>query len=117
MTVDLDAIRDNVAELHAGRPGAGHGRRQGRRLRPRAGPRRPGALDGGATWLGVAQLAEALELRDAGVTAPVLTWLFVPGATSAGAIDADIDVTVGGPWTLDAVVAAAREPDGPPASS
>ncbi len=43
------------------------------------------------------------------VTAPVLTWLFPPGADVAGAIDADVEVTVGSPWTLDAVVAAARE--------
>ena len=67
------------------------------------------ALDGGASWLGVAQLAEALELRKAGVTAPLLTWLFPPGADVGGAIDADIEVTVGSGWTLDAVVAAARE--------
>ena len=67
------------------------------------------ALDGGASWLGVAQLAEALELRKAGVTAPLLTWLFPPGADVGGAIDADIEVTVGSGWTLDAVAAAARE--------
>ena len=68
-SVDLDAIRANVAALRApGRSGAqvmavvkadayGHG------LVPSA----RAALAGGATWLGVAQLAEALALRAAGV--------------------------------------------------
>ena len=78
--VDLDAIAANVAALGA-RAGAagvmavvkadgyGHG------LVPAA----RAALAGGAAWLGVAQLAEALALRAAGVTAPVLAWLTVPG--------------------------------------
>jgi alanine racemase len=110
VSIDLDAIRDNVAELRrrsgsaqvmavVKADGYGHG------LVPTA----RAALDGGATWLGVAQLAEALALRAAGVTAPLLTWLFVPGADVGGAIDADIEVTVGSAWTLDAVLAAARE--------
>ena len=110
VSVDLDAIRDNVAEL-CRRAGSaqvmavvkadayGHG----------LVPASRAALDGGATWLGVAQLNEALELRAAGVTAPLLTWLFVPGADVGAAIDADIDVTIGSAWTLDAVLAAARE--------
>ncbi|MGL4174615.1 MAG: alanine racemase, partial [Dermatophilaceae bacterium] len=66
------------------------------------------ALAGGATWLGVAQLAEALELRAAGVTAPLLTWIFAPGADVDGAVAADVDVTVGSRWSLTAVVDAAR---------
>ena len=110
VSIDLDAIRDNVAELRrrsgsaqvmavVKADGYGHG------LVPTA----RAALDGGATWLGVAQLAEALALRAAGITAPLLTWLFVPGADVGGAIDADIEVTVGSAWTLDAVIAAARE--------
>jgi len=57
----------------------------------------------------VAQLAEAIELRRAGVTAPLLSWLFPPGGDVGGAIDADIEVTIGSEWTLDAVTAAARE--------
>jgi alanine racemase len=110
VTVDLDAIRDNVAEL-VRRAGSASvmavvkGDAYGHGLVPSA----RAALEGGATWLGVAQLTEALELRAAGVTAPLLTWLFVPGADVAGAIDADIEVTVGSGWTLDAVVAAAHE--------
>ncbi len=109
VSIDLDAIRDNVAEL-CRRSGSaevmavvkadayGHG------LVPSA----RAALRGGAAWLGVAQLTEALELRAAGVEAPLLTWLFVPGADVGAAIDAGIDVTAGALWSLDAVVAAAR---------
>ena len=33
------------------------------------------AVAAGATWLGVAQFAEAFALRDAGFTTPLLTWL------------------------------------------
>ena len=84
VSVDLDAIRDNVAEL-CRRAGSaqvmavvkadayGHG----------LVPASRAALDGGATWLGVAQLNEALELRAAGVTAPLLTWSSSRVRTSA----------------------------------
>ena len=44
------------------------------------------ALAGGATWLGVAQLDEALALRAAGVGGRLLSWLHVPGDAFAGAI-------------------------------
>lgn len=66
------------------------------------------ALRGGADWLGIAQLNEALELRRAGIDAPLLTWLYVPGADVAGALAANIDVTVSAPWQLAAAEAAAR---------
>jgi alanine racemase len=110
VTIDLDAIRDNVAELVRRAAPAQvmavvKGDAYGHGLVPAA----RAALAGGASWLGVAQLEEALRLRAAGVTAPLLTWLFVPGADVAGAVDADIDVTVGSGWSLEAVVAAARE--------
>ena len=110
VSIDLDAIRDNVAELVRRAAPAqvlavvkadayGHGLVDSARA----------ALAGGASWLGVAQLGEALRLRQAGVTAPLLTWLFPPGADIAGATDADIEVTVGSSWSLDAVLLAARE--------
>ena len=71
VSVDLDAIRDNVAEL-VRRAGSAQvmavvkGDAYGHGLVPSA----RAALAGGATWLGVAQLDEALELRGAGVDAP-----------------------------------------------
>ncbi|MFC5996289.1 alanine racemase [Pseudonocardia hispaniensis] len=92
-TVDLDAIRENVAALR-GRAGAaelmavvkadgyGHG------LVPAAGA----ALDGGATSLGVSVLAEAFALRAAGVTVPVFAWLAAPGADFRRAIAEHVDV-------------------------
>ena len=107
--IDLEAIRDNTAELkrRAGSAevmavvkadGYGHG----------ALPAARAALAGGATWLGVAQLDEALALRAAGIDAPLLTWLYVPGADFARALRAGIDVTVSSTWALDAVLAAAE---------
>lgn len=108
--IDLDAITDNVREL-AHRAGAadvmavvkadayGHG----------IVPAALAAQRGGAGWLGVAQLAEALELRAAGVRGRILTWIYPPGGDVGGALDADIDVTVGSLWSLEAVLAAARE--------
>ena len=107
--VDLDAIRHNMRVLagHAGSAESmaivkadayGHG------LLPVA----QAALDGGATWLGTAQLTEALALRSAGITAPILSWLYAPGAPLDRAVAADIDVSVAAPWALAEVVAAAR---------
>jgi alanine racemase len=110
VTVDLDAICDNVRELARRAPNAevmavvkadayGHG----------IVPSARAAVAGGATWLGVAQLSEALELRSAGVSTRLLTWLYAPGADVGAAIDADIDISVSAPWALDAIVAAARQ--------
>ena len=109
ITVDLDAIRHNAdvlkrragdAELMAVVKGDayGHG------LIPVAGA----ALDGGATWLGVAQLREALQLREAGVTAPVLSWLHAPGTDFDAAVAADVQVAVPHVWEIDEVAEAAR---------
>jgi len=108
-TVDLEAIRRNVEVLgqHAGSAavmavvkadGYGHG------LVPSA----RAAVAGGASWLGVAQLGEALTLRDSGVHGRVLSWLHVPGTDFAAAIAADIDLSVSALWSLAEVADAAR---------
>jgi alanine racemase len=107
--VDLDAIRGNVEVLreHAGSAavmavvkadGYGHG------LTPSA----VAAVSGGASWLGVAQLSEAMALRHSGIAVPVLSWLHVPGSDFAGAIAADIDLSVSALWSLAEVADAAR---------
>jgi len=107
--IDLAAVRSNVAVLSARAgsaavmavvkaDGYGHG------LVPMA----RAALAGGATWLGVAQLDEAMTLRAAGIEAPVLTWLYAPGAPLGAALEAGIDLAVASPWALDEVLAAAR---------
>lgn len=108
--VDLAAVRHNVAVLAAMAPtaavmavvkadGYGHGAvRVGR-----------AALGAGATWLGVTTLDEALELRAGGITAPVLSWLHVPGDDFAAAIRAGVDLSVAGGGRLDEMLAAANE--------
>jgi alanine racemase len=108
--VDLAAIRANVETLAARAPSAqvmavvkadgyGHG------LVPSA----RAALAGGASWLGAAQIPEALALRAAGLKARILTWLYAPGAPLAEVVAADVDVSVSAPWALDEVVAGARQ--------
>lgn len=108
--IDLAAIRANVETLAARAPSAqvmavvkadgyGHG------LVPSA----RAALAGGATWLGAAQVPEALALRAAGLDARILTWLYAPGAPLADAVAADVDVSVSAPWALDELVAGARQ--------
>ena len=109
--IDLAAIRDNVATLRAGTSAElmavvkadayGHG------LLPCA----RAALEGGATWLGTAIVGEALALRAAGITVPLLSWLWTPDErdTVGHAIEAGIDLSVSGRWQLDVVGQLARE--------
>ena len=105
--VDLSAIRANVAFLKgkAGvdllavvkADGYGHG------LIPVA----KAALEGGATWLGVALLEEAITLRATGITAPILAWLVPPGSDFKSAVDHDIDIAVSSIKALDEIGAVA----------
>lgn len=107
--VDLGAIGDNIGILRERAGGAevmamvkaeayGHGLVEAARA----------ALAGGASWLGVAKLAEALRLRDAGLTARTLVTLGVPGEPYEEAVARDIDLTVGAVWLLDEIVQAAE---------
>lgn len=66
-------------------------------------------LAAGATWLGVTRVAEALELRRAGVDAPALAWLFDP-ARSAEAVAARVDLAVSSPGDLAVVARSAGTP-------
>jgi alanine racemase len=66
------------------------------------------ALAGGATWLGVAHVHEALALRAAGIEADVLAWILTPGTDLVPAVRERIDVSVAAVWALEMVVAAAR---------
>ena len=105
--IDLSAIRANVALLK-GKAGVDllavvkadsycHG------LIPVA----KAALEGGATWLGVALLEEAITLRAAGITAPILAWLVPPGSDFKSAVDNDIDIAVSSIKALEEVGAVA----------
>ncbi|MBW8487431.1 alanine racemase [Actinomadura parmotrematis] len=108
--VDLDAIAHNIALLRERAGGAavmamvkaeayGHG------LAPAA----RAALAGGATWLGVAKVAEALRLRAEGVAGvPILVCIGVPGEPYGELIAQDVDVTAGSAVLLAEVAAAAR---------
>lgn len=64
------------------------------------------ALVGGAQWLGVALLSEAIEIRKAGIAAPLLAWLTPPGADFEGAIKNDIDLSVSSLQQLREIYAA-----------
>ncbi|MET7418530.1 alanine racemase [Dactylosporangium sp. NPDC005555] len=60
-------------------------------------------LAAGATWLGVTSIAEARRLRDAGITAPVLAWLYGTGDDFAWAVRHDVDLSVSTPQHLEAM--------------
>ncbi len=91
--IDLDALRGNVEVLRARTgtaqvmvvvkaDGYGHG------MLPSA----HAAVAGGATWLGVAFVEEALALRADGLTVPVLAWLHTPLDDLLPAVVADVDL-------------------------
>lgn len=107
--IDLAAIRHNVQHLKAlAAPAAlmvvvkadayGHGAVQVARA----------ALEAGADFLGVAHVTEALELRDAGITTPVLAWLHTVDTDFAAAIERDIALGVSG-WELEQISQVASE--------
>ena len=104
--VDLGAIQRNVETLRRAvgvatmvivkADGYGHGAVQSARA----------AVAGGTDWLGVVDIVEALELRAAGIDAPVLTWLHDPAEDFSAAIAADIDIGVSYLDQLESVAAA-----------
>jgi alanine racemase len=107
--IDLGAVQDNVAALreHVGGPqvmavvkadGYGHG------MIPAAFA----ALAGGADWLGVVHVHEALALRQAGIAARVLCLLGVPGAAHEDAVREDVDLSVATTAMVDQVAHAAK---------
>ena len=108
--VDLAAVESNVRVLREHAPtaqllavvkadGYGHG------LLPCA----RAAQRGGATWLGTAQLGEAVTLRDSGVEGRLLSWLHVPGTRLRRARSPATSTSPSRQrWALDEVAAAAR---------
>ncbi|MEV0356772.1 alanine racemase [Nocardia sp. NPDC050697] len=66
------------------------------------------ALAAGAHELGVTTVAEAVALRAAGITAPVLCWLNGADADFAAAVRADVEIGISALAQLEAVAAAAR---------
>ncbi len=110
VVVDLDAIRHNV-RLLAGlaaasgaatmlavkADGYGHG----------AVPVARAAVEAGAAWLGACSLAEALMLREAGLTVPILAWLDLPDVDRTPGIRADVDLAASSTDELTALARAA----------
>lgn len=107
--IDLDAIAHNVGVLRASAgsaammavvkaDGYGHGGPEVARV----------ALAAGAQELGVATLEEAVALRTAGISAPVLSWLHLPDEDFGPAIAADVQLGVSSVRHLAGVVTAAR---------
>lgn len=93
--VDLDAIRHNIRVLAATASGAevmgvvkgyayGHGNPQSAQA----------MLDAGATRLGVARVAEALHLREAGIAAPTHVFTEPPPQAAATLIEHDLTPAV-----------------------
>jgi alanine racemase len=106
--IDLGAIKDNAAALARHVRGAqvmavvkadgyGHGMIQ----------TAAAALAGGATWVGVNHVAEAVALRQAGLTAPVLCLLAAPDAPHKAAIMNDVDLSAGSASLVSQIAAAA----------
>lgn len=107
--IDLDAIAHNTTLLAraAGSAGLmavvkangfGHGATQVART----------ALASGAAWLGVTSSREALELRAAGITAPILMWLYTPFDDLDAALLNNVDVSVNSADALESLAAAAE---------
>ena len=105
--VDLDAIAHNVRVLRerAGpaqvmavvkADGYGHGAIEVARA----------AMAAGAAELGVATIDEALALRRAGVSAPVLAWLHPPGTVFDAALIADVQIGVSSSHQVSELLAA-----------
>ncbi|MEZ3159210.1 alanine racemase [Microbacterium sp. BWT-B31] len=92
--IDTDAIADNVRHLRrltdseviavVKADGYGHG----------AARTAAAALAGGAARLGVADIAEGLALRRAGIDAPIVAWLHAPDESFAQAASARIELGI-----------------------
>ncbi len=112
--VDLGTVTANVAALRARlRAGTDHGPQIMAVVKQDAYGHGAvecarAALAGGATWLGVAHVAEALALRRAGMSAPVLCLMAVPGEDHQDAIRAGVDLTVGSAAHVATLADAAR---------
>jgi len=109
--IDLDRMAANILSLRSAMPQCaqmivvkadayGHGAIAASRV----------ARATGAEWLGVALPSEALALRAAGDTGPILAWLYVPGDPAVTEwVAAGVDIGVGSLAGLDAVAAAAEQ--------
>ncbi|GAA3252891.1 alanine racemase [Dactylosporangium siamense] len=107
--VDLDAVAHNTRLLSGL---AGHGKGQGAATMAVVKadafghgvlPVARTVLASGATWLGVTSITEARQVRDAGIDAPVLAWLYGTDDDFAWAARHGVDLSVSTPDHLDAM--------------
>ncbi|GAA3317923.1 alanine racemase [Arthrobacter ramosus] len=113
VSVDLSAISDNIKAVKK-RTAAPHfmavvkGNGYGHGLVDVART----AVAAGADWLGTAQLSEAITLRQAGITVPVLSWLYLASQASATireALEYDVDVSLGSVGQLEVLAGIAGQ--------
>lgn len=108
LTIDLNAIVHNLDVMRARASQAmvcgvvkanayGHGMVPVAKTLERAG----------VDYLGVADLAEALELREAGIQIPILAWLHDPAENFVAALTEQIELGVAGCDQLDRIMDAA----------
>jgi alanine racemase len=109
-SVELGAITRNIAALRkhvapaavmavVKANGYGHG----------AVPAARAAVRGGADWLGVVHVAEALQVRRAGVDVPLLCLMAIGSDNHAEAIAADVDLAAGSAGLVRRIAAAAED--------
>jgi alanine racemase len=67
------------------------------------------ALEAGASSLGVALLEEAITLREAGITAPILAWLVPPGSDFKLAVENQIELAASSIKALEEIGAVKSE--------
>lgn len=106
-SIDMDAIADNTRQIRrltgveviavVKANAYGHG----------AAAAAVAALSGGATRLGVADVAEALELRRQGINAPIMAWLHEPSQRFTAAAANRIELGISSFDQLEAAGAAA----------
>lgn len=110
--IDLDALRSNLAVIRglvapALVMGVVKADAYGHGVALVADAIADATADGSAVdWLGVAELREALALRSAGITAPMLAWLHGPATDFQPAVDAGIDIGVSSLDQLERAAAA-----------
>ena len=66
------------------------------------------AMDAGATMLGVADIDEAIALRDSGIDAPILCWLIGAHADFDAAVERGVEIGVSRPEHLERLASAAK---------
>jgi alanine racemase len=107
--VDLAAIRHNVELLDESAGGAGlmaivKADGYGHGIIPAA----RAAVAGGASWLGVATLDEAMTVRRAGLGVPLVCWLYAPGERFDEAVAAGVDLSATSVGQVAEITDAAR---------